>query len=195
MHQTHQMQQMQQMRRRRCYDARMKRRSLLTVACANAFALTAGPSWADQPKVQSLDEALAWLDRLEKSRTAKTIGEWPMVAVLEHLSQSIEMSMDGFPELKSAVFQRTAGGAAFAFFNWHGAMNHKLSEPIPGAPALTREGNWRKSPARLRAAILRFEKHQGALMPHFAYGKLNKAEFARAHVLHIANHQDEIIVL
>ena len=169
----------------------MKRRELLVVTAA----FGAGASWADQPKVQSLDGALFWIDRLEKSRTVKTMGEWPVVAVLEHLSQSIEMSMDGFPEPKNAAFQKTAGTAAFAFFNWRGAMSHNLSEPIPGAPALTREGTWRKSSARLRAAVTRFETHQGALMPHFAYGKLTKAEFARAHVMHIANHQDEIIVI
>jgi Protein of unknown function (DUF1569) len=169
----------------------MKRRDFLILTAA----FGAGSSWADQPKVQSLDGALLWLDRLEKSRTVKTMGEWPVVAVFEHLSQSIEMSMDGFPEPKSAAFQRTVGAAAFSFFNWRGAMSHNLSEPIPGAPALAREGNWRKSPARLRAAIVRFEAHQGALMPHFAYGKLTKAEFARAHVMHIANHQDEIIVI
>jgi hypothetical protein len=173
----------------------MKRRYLLTAACAGAGALAAGASWADQPKVQSLDDALAWLDRLEKSKTVKTTGEWPMVAVLEHLSQSVEMSIDGFPELKIAAFQHTAGAAAFAFFNWHGAMNHKLNEPIPGAPALTREGNWKKASARLRAAIVRFQAHQGPLMPHFTYGKLDKLEYTRAHVMHIANHQDEIIVL
>jgi Protein of unknown function (DUF1569) len=169
----------------------MKRRDLLLAAAA----FGAMSCWADQPKVQSLDEALAWLDRLEKSRTVKTTGEWPMVAVLEHLSQSIEMSMDGFPEHKSAIFQHTAGAAAFAFFTWHGTMNHDLSEPIPGAPALARDGNWRKSSARLRAAITRFDVHQGALMPHFAYGKLDKKEYSRAHAFHVANHQDEIIAL
>jgi hypothetical protein len=169
----------------------MKRRDFLIITAA----LGAGSGWADQPKVQSLDDALRWLDRLEKSRTVKTTGEWPMVSVLAHLSQSIEMSMDGFPEPRSAAFQHTAGAAAFAFFNWHGSMNHNLSEPIPGAPALPREGNWRQSSARLRAAIARFDGHQGALMPHFAYGRLSKSEFARAHALHIANHQDEIIVI
>jgi Protein of unknown function (DUF1569) len=173
----------------------MKRRYLLITACASACALAAGAVWADQRKVQSLDEALIWLDRLEKSRTVKTTGEWPMVAVLEHLSQSVEMSMDGFPEHRSAAFQHTAGAAAFAFFNWHGTMNHDLHEPIPGAPALTLEGSWRKASVRLRAALNRFNAHQGPLMPHFAYGKLDKNEYTRAHVMHIANHQDEIIVL
>jgi hypothetical protein len=173
----------------------MNRRHVLTAAAATLFALAAGASRADASKVQTLDDALAWLDRLEKSKTVKTTGEWPMVAVLEHLSQSIEMGMDGFPEPRNAVFQHTAGAVAFAFFKWHGSMSHSLNEPIPGAPALSLEGNWRKASARRRAAIVRFNAHQGPLMPHFAYGKLDKPEYARAHVLHIANHQDEIIVL
>ena len=39
----------------------------------------------------------------------------------------------------------------------------------------------------------RFEAHRGALQPHFAYGALNRADYARAHAMHIANHQDEIV--
>ena len=47
--------------------------------------------------------------------------------------------------------------------------------------------------ARLRAAIARFQAHAGPLRPHFAYGTLDKVDYARAHALHIANHQDEIV--
>ena len=43
-------------------------------------------------------------------------------------------------------------------------------------------------------AIQRFAAHNGALKPHFAYGALAKSDFALAHGLHIANHQDEILV-
>lgn len=150
---------------------------------------------ADLPKVQTLDEAMRWLDRLEKSPTASTTGQWPLVAVLEHLAQSIEMSMDGFPEPKSAFFQNTAGAAAFAYFSWRGKMTHSLSEPIPGAPALSKQGDWLPAAVHLRTAIARFNGSKAeALRPHFAYGKLSKSEFALAHVFHIANHQDEIVV-
>jgi len=150
---------------------------------------------ADLPKVQTLDEAMRWLDKLEKSQTASATGQWPLVAVLEHLAQSIEMSMDGFPEPKSAFFQNTAGAAAFAYFSWRGKMTHSLSEPIPGAPALSKQGAWLPAVARLRAAITRFNGSKAeALRPHFAYGKLGKSEFAQAHAFHIANHQDEIVV-
>ncbi|MEO5669835.1 MAG: DUF1569 domain-containing protein [Ramlibacter sp.] len=149
---------------------------------------------ADRPTTLSLDESLRWLDRVEKSPSVKTVGAWPMGAVLEHLAQSIEMSMDGFPQPKSALFQSTAGSAAFAYFKWRGVMSHGLAEAIPGAPALVAGADWKPAAVRLRQAITRFNGHAGPLKPHFAYGQLSKADFALAHSMHIANHRDEILV-
>ena len=63
-------------------------------------------------------------------------NSWNLSQVLQHLAQSIEFSMQGFPALKGAWFRSTVGSAAFAVFNARGAMSHDLSEPIPGAPAL-----------------------------------------------------------
>lgn len=149
---------------------------------------------ADTPKVQSLDDALRWLDKLDHAKLARSSTAWTLRAVLEHLAQSVEMSMDGFPEPKSVLFQKTAGAMAFAFFGLRGRMSHGLTDPIPGAPALPQLEDWKPGAARLRAAITRFAAHNGPLKPHFAYGVLSKSEFAQAHALHIANHQDEIVV-
>lgn len=149
---------------------------------------------ADLPQVQSLDDSLRWLDRIERARSAKAVGTWPLGAVLEHLSQSVEMSMDGFPQARSVLFRNTAGAAAFALFKWRGRMSHGLAEPIPGAPALSAGAEWRPAALRLRQAITRFNGHSGPLKPHFAYGALAKPEFAVAHSLHIANHRDEIVI-
>ena len=74
-------------------------------------------------------------------------------------------------------------------------MAHGLDEPIPGAPPLNLQGGMAPAMARLHAAIGRFERHTGALVPHFAYGRLDKAQYGRAHTLHIANHQDEIVAV
>jgi hypothetical protein len=168
----------------------MKRREFLIVplVCAGGVAM------ADLPQVKSLDDSLRWLDALEKATRVTAIGAWPTGAVLEHLAQSIEMSMDGFPQSKGALFQNTAGNAAFAFFKWRGRMSHGLAEPIPGAPALAAGADWRPAALRLRQAITRFSGFNGPLKPHFAYGTLSKPEFALAHSLHIANHRQEIIV-
>ena len=147
---------------------------------------------ADSAKVQSLSDALRWLDLLERSPKARSTSTWPLLSVLEHLSQSIEMSLSGFPAPKSALFQNTVGAAAFTVFQWRGKMSHNLTDPIPGAPTLNTEGPWQPGAARLRKAIADFSVHTGALQPHVAYGKLSKNEFALAHTFHIANHQDEI---
>ncbi len=166
----------------------MKRRPLLLLPLGFLGSL----ALADSPKVQSLDEALRWLERLERAAAVDSSTAWPMPAVLAHLAQSIEMSMDGFPQPNSALFQSTVGAAAFAVFRWRGSMNHSLTEPIPGAAALPGPGDWKPAAARLRAAIARFSTHQGPLKPHFAYGALSRSDFALAHVMHIANHQDAV---
>lgn len=177
----------------------MKRRTLLQtplIAAASAAVVSSVPGLAraDEPRIDSLPAAQRWLDQLLAAREARATGAWPLPAVLEHLAQSIEMSMDGFPQPRSAAFQHTLGAAAFAVFSWRGRMSHGLAEPIPGAPALRIDATLPDAAARLREAIERFERHQGPLAPHFAYGALDKARFAQAHCLHIANHQDEIVL-
>jgi hypothetical protein len=146
------------------------------------------------PKVASLDDALRWLDRLQASAgTACATGAWPLASVLDHLAQSIEYSIDGYPQPRSPIFQATAGRAAFTVFKWRGAMHHGLADPIPGAPATAAGADWSPAALRLRRAIQRFDRYDGRLMPHFAYGPLDKADYALAHTMHIANHQHEII--
>lgn len=166
----------------------MRRRTFLA-----STTLAGAPSaWGGGPRVQSLADALRWLEALERATRPATTGAWPLGTVLAHLAQSIEMSMDGYPQPRSALFQSTAGAAAFGFFKWRGRMSHGLAEPIPGAPALAATDDWRPGAQRLAAAIRRFDAHAGPLRPHFAYGALGKADYAIAHTLHIANHQDEI---
>ena len=96
--------------------------------------------------------------------------------------------MAGFPELKPAWFRATLGAAAFAFFDARGRMSHGLSEPIPGAPAIADGQPLPPAIERLRQALAAFDTHRGALHPHFAYGTLDRAAYARAHLMHLADH-------
>jgi hypothetical protein len=169
----------------------MKRRVVLLLPVALSGGFVVSHAATPSPKVQSLDDALRWLDLVDKNKP-QTTGQWPLVAVLNHLAQSIEMSLDGFAQPKSAIFQSTVGAAAFSYFKWRAAMSHGLAEPIPGAPTLPMQGDAAPAAQRLRASINRFQAHTGALMPHFAYGQLSRADYALAHSFHIANHQDEI---
>jgi hypothetical protein len=178
----------------------MQRRQFIlsSIGQASLLALPAvwmSPGYAQTTEaVRHLGDALRWLDQLEAAPGVKTSGVWALPAILEHLSQSIEMSLEGFPQPKSALFQNTVGTAAFSVFKWRGRMSHALSEPIPGAPPLTSASAALPAAQRLRAAITRFQAHTGALKPHFAYGQLSKADYSVAHTLHIANHQDEIAI-
>ena len=176
----------------------MQRRQFIAQQSATlvGVAALASPAFAQAAgdKVHNLSDALRWLDALQLSNSAQTTAGWPLGAVLEHLAQSIEMSLRGFPEPKSALFQATAGAAAFQFFKWRGKMSHGLAEPIPGAPALNPQASVAAGALRLRTAIGAFNGHTGALMPHFAYGNLSRSDYALAHSLHIANHQDEIVL-
>lgn len=168
----------------------MQRRRLL-LAAPLALAPAAPALAADAP---TLDATLRWLDELEAAKAVRTLGSWPIGTVLQHLAQSIEMSLDGYPEPRSAVFQHTAGAAAFAFFRWRGRMSHNLAEPIPGAPKLETSTDVRAGAARLRAAIARFRQHTGRLKPHFAYGALDRADYERAHGMHWDEHRQEVLL-
>jgi hypothetical protein len=117
---------------------------------------------------------------------------WSLSELLQHLAQSIEFSMKGYPEMKSAAFRAVLGNAAFAVFNARGAMSHSLTEPIPGAPALDAKVALKDSVQRLLDALAAFEAWSGALRPHFAYGELDKAQYTRAHLMHLANHWQQL---
>ena len=122
---------------------------------------------------------------------ARHTGSFTVAQMMEHAAQSVEYSMQGFPAPKSALFQATLGRAAFALFDARGQMNHGLAEPIPGAPALALAQG--AAVQRLLAALDAFEAWSGPMAPHFAYGTLDKSAYARAHLMHLANHWTEVV--
>lgn len=100
--------------------------------------------------------------------------------------------MDGFPDMKSYVFQHTVGRLAFSVFQANGRMVHGLDEEIPGEVVINGNADLVSAHRRLLAALQRFDTHDGPLEPHFAYGKLDRAEYAVAHALHVNNHLEEL---
>jgi len=156
---------------------------LLLSACSPAAIADAG--------FASLPAALATLQAL-KDKPPRATGAWDLPKVLIHAAQSVEYSLTGFPQPKAAWFRHSVGPAAFAVFSARGRMSHSLTEPIPGAPVIAAGQVLDAAVDRLVAALRAFEAHTGALAPHFAYGALDKPDYTRAHLMHLANHRQEM---
>ena len=177
-----------------------RRRSFVALAAGSTTALGAalgvsgcqqqGSSVNDDRQLQfpSLAAAEEELARLAQAKQLASGATWSWAQTLAHCAQSIEYSMTGFPQAKSALFQRTVGAAAIGVFAWRGRMTHNLADPIPGAPVLDAQLDPAQALERLRASILGFRNWSGPLQPHFAYGALDKKAFELAHAMHIANH-------
>ena len=167
----------------------MQRRHLLAAAAAPA--LLAGCAGELSAGFRNWKEARETvLELLFRPRQLR--GEWTLPQMLQHAAQSIEFSMQGYPQARSALFRHTLGKAAFAVFDARGRMHHDLAEPIPGAPALDAQQALKTAVQRLLDAMQAFSGHQGPLQPHFAYGELSRAEYERAHLMHLANHWTEL---
>jgi hypothetical protein len=168
------------------------RRRFLGAASCLAAATLAGCASAGaidrQLALPTFAAALAELDRLVAARALDHDGAFNWAQTLTHCAQSIEYSMSGYPQAKSALFQHTAGALAFSFFAARGRMSHKLDEAIPGAPDIDAASDLVIAQARLRQAVSDFQASDKPLHPHFAYGALSKAEYEQAHAMHLANH-------
>lgn len=170
-----------------------RRSFLATCAAAGCIVATtsacSGPSATDRQLVfASLADAQHEIDRVRSATAFNPVATWSWSKTLLHCAQSIEYSMTGYPEARSALFQHTAGAVAFSYFKSRGRMSHNLLEAIPGAATLDANAASTVAVAALRKAIDTFTQHSGPLHPHFAYGKLSKAEYEQAHAMHIANH-------
>jgi Protein of unknown function (DUF1569) len=168
----------------------MKRRSVLI---AGTFVAASAAGWVVLPSGTKPLTTASASNELSKLKGAKIkhIGGWTPAQVFEHLAQSIDYSMIGFPQSKSALFQSTAGAAAIAVFQAKGAMKHGLTDVIPGAPVLVTNGDQDAALDRLLKSLATFDAFSGALKPHFAYGDLDKQKYAAAHAMHVFNHLTE----
>jgi Protein of unknown function (DUF1569) len=142
------------------------------------------------PTFDTLADARSALEQL-RSQPLRSTGAWDVAHVLHHIAQSIECSMHGFPQPKAAWFRASVGPLAFSVFSMRGRMSHGLAEPIPGAPEIAQGLPLAAAVDHALSALQAFERHSGPLAPHFAYGALDKPAFARAHLLHFADHWRE----
>lgn len=167
--------------------------SLLALAAVGTSGTAVWFSIEKSQQVLNVDAALTILQNLSRKDVLHS-GEWNPYQIFSHCAQSIEFSMQGFPEHKSQVFKNTVGSLAFSAFYAKGRMHHGLNEGIPGASIIEPQGQVNQALVRLIKAFNDFKAFNRPLAPHFAYGELSKHEYELAHVMHLYNHLQEITV-
>lgn len=172
----------------------MNRRNAIKILGISSAAVVTSTYWLNKKRDNSALSINLILEQLTNidPNSMFTESEWNITRTLEHLAQSIEFSMLGYPEMKSKMFQNTVGQLAFSVFQANGKMTHNLNEVIPGEVISKNSLTPTQALQRLIKALETFDSFDGQLKPHFAYGKLSKSEYAIAHVLHINNHFEKI---
>jgi len=176
----------------------LNRRTSLKIISSAGLLIATGSTyhWLSKPRDYSkfaIDLTVERIDKL-KLEAVETTGTWDVARTFNHLAQSIEFSMQGFPQMKSPLFQKTAGQLAFSVFQARGKMTHDLAETIPGELVDNATVSIVGARNRLLSALNEFESFDGELKPHFAYGSLDKDRYAAAHVMHVNNHLEEFRV-
>lgn len=168
----------------------MNRRFFIASSLSAGFLTVAGvTAWQLVPR-NSEDLSIAAMLKELQSIDIKSMSfdsPWSVGHKLAHMAQSIEYSISGYPVHKSELFKSTVGRAAFNAFSSKGYMKHNVEENIPGAPSVS-DFTPEAGMSRLITSLEDFNSHNGELAEHFAYGALNKDEYALAHVLHIKDH-------
>jgi hypothetical protein len=138
--------------------------------------------------IQDLEAALNELEALSRCDAPERLRGWPIDKALRHCAQSIDASIEGFPQLKPALIRKTIGRLVARRFLAKGSMSHDIESPIPGALDIGSDGDIAASIAVLQKSIERFRAHEGALAPHFVFDALDKAAYGALHAMHIADH-------
>jgi len=169
----------------------MRRRQVVSAIALGSVTALGGAWWvlpgAPAPAALSLSAALQVLQQLASINLQSAKG-WSPAEVFNHCAQSVDYSMDGYPQLKASWFRHSLGPMAFDLFAARGGMRHPLDEAIPGAPSLAEPASQQVALQRLQRSMQRFADFTGQLQPHFAYGELSHAEYELAHVMHLYNH-------
>ena len=176
-----------------------RRRAVLLAAGLGAVGVAGGAAYlvtqSNHPLANAdfadIASALRTLEHLH-AEPLYALSGWDLPHVLYHSAHSIDCSIDGYPQLKPAWFRGSVGRVAFATFSARGKMSHGLTAPVPGAPDIAQGQELGPAVDRVMQALLRFDRHAGALAPHFTFGTLSKAEYRRAHLMHLANHWDVV---
>ena len=132
----------------------------------------------------TLDEVIPEVDRLLRGH--RTLGNWSLGQICNHLADSIVMSIEGPPIKAPWVVRKTVGPILLARILKTGRFPNGIKlprkyEPRPGVDA-------RAEAEALRAATRLLAMHGGPMADHPLAGPLPRASWERFLCIHSAHH-------
>ena len=136
----------------------------------------------------SLDEVMPDVERLLQGHA--TVGQWSLAQVCRHLHTVMRRVVDmpaSTPHDPSQWVGEDRKQEVFA--------SGRLPEGIPGPPEImpTETLGEREEAESLRAAIAYYRQSAGPVIPHRVFGPLNRAEWDRLQLIHLAHHLSFVI--
>jgi Protein of unknown function (DUF1569) len=132
----------------------------------------------------NLFEVMPEVDRLLASH--RTVGNWSLGQVCNHLSAGIILSVDGYPMKAPWIIRKTIGPIVRGRILKSGRIPDgiKLRKDFEPRPQL----DARAEAEALRAAIQGFGAHAGPMAEHPFFGSLTRENWERLHAIHAAHH-------
>ena len=141
-------------------------------------------------RFDNLGQAVADAETLLAKGYEKT-GNWSLSQVCDHMTDWLTFPLDGFPKAPFPistmlwVMKKTVGRKKFE--------SYLASRSFPaGKPTMPQTvhaaGDDVKSVAKLKAAVERFQKFDGPIVPSPLFGAMTKDEATQMQCVHLAHH-------
>jgi hypothetical protein len=137
------------------------------------------------PRFHNFDEMLTDADSLLASGYGR-VGNWSLGQTCDHLSKTMERSLDGFPSKMSLPFRVLARWFALGGILKHKQFKRRFPAPRYLEPPEVQDD--RAALQRLHATVSRLKSHPGELQPHPVFGKLTRSQWQEVHLWHCEHH-------
>lgn len=132
----------------------------------------------------SLDRVMPDVDTLLEGYTR--VGNWSLGQVCNHLSRTLQGSVDGFSFQAPWLIRKTLAPIFFRRMMRSGSMPAGAPGPKQLVPSPGLDD--RAEAEALRGALRLYAAHTGPLAVHPFFGKLTNEEWTRLHCIHSALH-------
>ncbi len=136
-------------------------------------------------RFHNYDEVVADAEALAASGYERG-GNWGLAQTCDHLSRTMEHSLDGFPDRLAWPIRLVARLVALGPILKHRQSNRRF--PTSSYLEPVNAGDDRAGLDRLRAAVERLKSHKGDLHPHPVFGRVTAEQWREIHLWHSEHH-------